>query len=98
MYQNKGFRATFSIQIRRPKNLEVDEYLLSVLGDSTRTMPVTSFEINTIVILRVENFRGVHDLPQLLGFVLTLIYSSFRLSKCFVLMKQVRSYGIGQYF
>jgi hypothetical protein len=94
----RAFELLSPFKLGDQENLEVDEYLLSVLGNSTRTVPVTGFEINTIVILRADKFRGVHDLPQLLGFVLTLIYSIFRLYKCCVLMKQVRSYGIGQYF
>jgi hypothetical protein len=49
------------------ENLEVDEYLLSVLRDSTRTMPVTGFEINTIVTMRVENFWGFRICSSCLG-------------------------------
>ena len=58
LYQNQGLRAAISIQLGDQENLEVDEYILSVLRDSTRTMPVTGFEINAIVTLRVEKTRG----------------------------------------
>ena len=59
LYQDQGLRAAIFIQLGDQENLEVDEYILSVLRDSTRTMPKTGFEINAIVTLRVEKTPGV---------------------------------------
>jgi hypothetical protein len=77
----RAFELLHPFKLGDQENLEVDEYLLSVPRDSTRTMPVTGFEINAIVTLRVEKFRRFEYWLQLLGFIPTLIYSIFRLSK-----------------
>lgn len=47
----RAFELLYPFKLGDQENLEVDEYLPSVLRDSTRTMPVTGFEINAFVTL-----------------------------------------------